>query len=529
MSIRVCRLGQVVIAVGLVVIGVVGPVSRGDEFIDRANGLYAGVPLQRRSDAVLLPVLARMDAPPPEVSSAERAWLLPATSPAFASAAAWAQSQPQRDVLDALDRITREEDPIHAMVFAQPYGAEAVATGSDGMALIRAGLYTDLGDPPLLAGARFLYLEALDRLGMLVHVEATRQAAEGRYDAALDLLMDWVFFGRQMAERAFFQEARWGWRTMATAAERIRDLAYQDFRSPRRQMPAETIAVTLQRLRPEGYVNFDRVALPRGERIAAEQVIARVFVPRRGPDPALFAPTMARLSSTRRPLRLFSEAARWEAIIPFHANQFETQDMLAAVYGDFETRWPLDPFDPLMRMVPQYERMPRVTFAVVAAVVPDMMELFNDRQITRTQLVGTRCALGLVGFHLRNRNWPPSIASIRPAWVREIEADPYNPDRARGKQPPLEYFVPVRDTPQNPRGDPVPHEINVVTRNGRYNFQVAVGPDQFVLYSVGPDGSKDWARNVSAEPQRGAIGDLLIWPPVMSLLRQRLIETGEIR
>jgi len=64
---------------------------------------------------------------------------------------------------------------------------------------------------------------------------------------------------------------------------------------------------------------------------------------------------------------------------------------------------------------------------------------------------------------------------------------------------------------------------------GDQNFQVKVGSDQFVLYSVGPNGAKDWARDVSGEPAKGAIGDLLIWPPITSLLRQRQVETGVLK
>src|SRR5690606_30185508 len=99
---------------------------------------------------------------------------------------------------------------------------------------------------------------------------------------------------------------------------------------------------------------------------------------------------------------------------------------------------------------------------------------------------------------------------------------------ANRKEPPLEYFVPIRDQTFGPREEPGPYEINVVTTAGQ-NFQVRIGQDQFVLYSVGPNGIKDYARNVSGEPARGQVGDLLLWPPVTSLIRQRLIETGALR
>ena len=90
------------------------------------------------------------------------------------------------------------------------------------------------------------------------------------------------------------------------------------------------------------------------------------------------------------------------------------------------------------------------------------------------------------------------------------------------------YFVPIRDQRFGEREDPRPHEVNVVTGRAG-NFKVRIGQDQFILYSVGPDGRKDWARDVSGEPPRGAFGDLLIWPPVTSLVRMHLQETGQIK
>ena len=113
--------------------------------------------------------------------------------------------------------------------------------------------------------------------------------------------------------------------------------------------------------------------------------------------------------------------------------------------------------------------------------------------------------------------------------MKTIEADPYNSDRARGKVPPLEYFVPIRDQTFGTREDPKPHEMNVIPRGGGLNFQVKIDKDQFIIYSVGPDGAKAWAKDVSGEPERNAVGDLLIWPPITSLMRQRLEEMGQLK
>lgn len=506
------------------------PAARADEFTDRANNLYSSISNAKRSDLVVLPVVAKMKPPPAVVGTVEKAMMLPASSASFSAAKEWAAGETQQAVLAALDQVTKEEKLEEAYAFGQPYGSESVASTTDGIVLINAGLYTDLGDQAMLAAARHLYLQGLDQVACLVHVEATRQAAEGNFDKALDVLIDWLFFSRQIADRAFFREARWGWRSMIASADRIRDVVYTDFRGAHK-ITNDQIAAVLERIRADGYISVDKINVPVGDYFGGDQVIAKVFIPKGRPNDAVFGSTMARLAATQRPLRLFAEAARWNEVAAKHGDWFDTTKEITGIRGDLRMRWPLEATDQRLRYTSDYEKMSKTKYAVLAALIPDASVLFNDRQILRTQLVGTRISLGIMAFQNKNKNWPPDISSIRPLWVKVIEADPFNLDRGQTKVPPLEYFVPIRDTKNSndPRVEPRPHEINVVTRGGQYNFKAKVGQDQFVLYSVGPDHSKDWAKNVSGEPPDKAVGDLLLWPPVTSLLRQRLVETGELK
>jgi hypothetical protein len=105
--------------------------------------------------------------------------------------------------------------------------------------------------------------------------------------------------------------------------------------------------------------------------------------------------------------------------------------------------------------------MDKDEYAVLAAVIPDMSDLFTTRQVLRAEAVGSRCSLGTLAFTYTAKNFPPQIESIRPRFARTIEADPFNPDRARGKQPPLQYFVPIRDEVFPSGTEPHPHETNV--------------------------------------------------------------------
>jgi hypothetical protein len=495
--------------------------ARADEYLDRVNEIYARVRAQDRSDTVLLPLVGKMDAPPASVNSLGKAILMPHGGSGWSAAQEWSQKPAQREVLEALAKVTRSQ----SMAFAQPYGADAVATGSEGIALVQAGLYTDLGDPPMLAAARFLYLPAVENVGILANVEATKLAAEGQVGEAVAVMTNWLWFSRQMADREMYQEARWGMRSMISALERIRDLAYRDFRSGSPKLTVEQITAALNRLKTDdGYLMGDRLVFPEGNYHAAMQAVAMTFHERDGTN-ASFGQTMARLATTQRPLRLFSEAARWDEAAETHSGWSATRGQIDRVYDDWRARWPLAPFDRLNSRIPDYQRTSPNSFALVTTVIPDMGVLFNDRQVLRTQLIGTRNSLAILAFWMQNKSFPPAITSVRPRYLQTIEPDPFNPDRAGY---PLQYFVPIRDQAGADRPLGAGHTINVISP-GAPNFQVTLRDDQFVLYSVGPNQIKEWARDVSGEPAQGAIGDLLLWPPVTSLLRQHLTESGQLR
>lgn len=504
------------------------PAVRADDYINRANSAYRNIRPDRRSDQILLPAILKMQPPPASAAEPSRAILLPAGSEGWSAAEQWAMAEPQRAVLAALQAVSKEDDPGNAFGFAQPYGADAVAAIPGGVDMIKANLYTDLGDPPMLAAARYLYLPALDNVACLVHVEATRLAAAGQANDAIGVLINWLFFARQMADRTMVAESHWGMQAMIIALDRVRDVAYVDSRAPKHSLNGEQIQTVIDRLRPEGgFMRVERINFPTGNRVAIEQVIAATFTPKSGPN-ATFGQTMARLASTDRPLRLFAEAARWDKIASGHANATDTLSELNTVYNDYVARWAWDPWDTRNSLTTDYEKMDQAQYAVITALMPDMGELFNDRQVLRTQLVGTKSALGVLAFSYDAKNFPPTLAALRPRYVKTLEADPFNFDRVNGKKPPLEYFVPIRDQTFAAGEDPHPHEMNILTRGGD-NFQVHLGNDQFVLYSVGPNGVKDQAKTVYGYPEKDADGDLLIWPPVISLIRQRLVEAGTLK
>lgn len=501
-----------------------------DDAVDRVNGYYADIRPADRSDLVLLPLLAKMADLPPGVTTPKQARLIPAGSRQWDAISAWAQADEQQAVIKALDRITQEENYRRAMAFGQPYGAEGVP-----VELIRDELYTELGDPPMLAGARHLYMPALDRAACLAHVEATRLAAEGRPADAIDLLIDWCFFARQMADREYFAEMSWGIRHMSMALERMRDIAYLDARSGSPKLTSADLIGFIHRLdEDKGYIGVERMTFPRANQVAAEQLVARTIDRNGGPNDR-FASTLARLASNERPLRLFSEAASWQAVAAMHAGWKETNEMLERVFNDWASRWTIDPFDERMKQTFAYEGLNKTRFGIlkiafetpIDGVDTDMGVLFKERTILRTEAVGTRTALGLQAFALDQHNFPPRLQSIRPRYIKRIEADPFNSARTYGAEPPMEYFVPIRDEHKPSEGGVRPHTINVITED-RSNLRIDLFDDVFVLYSRGSDDAKGWAKLIQNTPDYAPGADYLIWPPLVSLHREHLIEQGRL-
>jgi hypothetical protein len=487
-------------------------------FVKNANRAYEVYPASRRSDMVLLPVLAAMTAPPARVAYLEDASLLPATSVDFPAAAEWAQAPAQRAALEALDQVTRETDWTKAYAFAQPYGADAVEP-----AMVRAGQYSEVGDPPMLAAVQHLFLPRLDRLACLVNVEATRRAAAGEVAQACDVLVDWVFFGRQMADRVMGREAAWGLRAMNQGLERLRDVVYLDMTAGRR-LTAQDLRALLERLAETGYTDVGRIGFPPGDRIAAEQVLARVY-PGHTVDEAVFAPTMARLGSAAHPLRLFSEWSRWRTAAAAQSDAPTARRLLTGLFDDWRARWQAGWYDLRQNVTPAYTLLPKESNAAIAQSVPDLGELIELRQIARTELVGTRTTLALIGHLYTHGSMATQLSVVRPQWLPTIESDPFNPERLSGPKAWMNYLVPMRDTPKNSRGEPVPYEVSVVTNDPTKPVNRRLTDETFMVLSMGANGKFEYGiLNQNTAKRLDTPADYLIFPPVVSLQRQVLVD-----
>jgi len=491
------------------------PAARGDEFVDKANALIGKVPEARRSDLVLLPVIAKMDPPPEAFKGNNNAFLYDDTSPGWASYVEWANKPAQRAVLDALAKVTANNTYQTRMVFGLPYGVEGVAPE-----LVMDGMYIELGDPPTLAAAKFEYIERLGGALDLIPVEANRLYAEGKPADALKVLINGVYFARQLAERESALEKAGGMYGMCVMLEMMRDVVYRDSRSGSPKLTPDALRDAIKAIGERDLLSIERITYPNYDRIGAEQLASKIFLPNGKVNPATFAATMSRISAGTRPLRLFSEAGLWERAASRHKGAAETRAAVQNVANDFAKRWSLDHFDPYMTRPTDLSGTTFRDLSSVRGLFKNFPVLFELRQRLRAEAAGTRMALGVQAFALRNKAFPPDLSAIRPAFVTEIEIDPYLASKKR-----LSFFVPVRDT----ASDGSAHEIRVFQVPEYPNFSVKIGQDQFIIYAAGADLSADWVHDATQANPEYKAGDMLLWPPRFSLVRQYLTEQGLLK
>ncbi|QOI99099.1 MAG: hypothetical protein HRU70_00775 [Phycisphaeraceae bacterium] len=489
-----------------------------DRFLDVINKRPSEVANDKRSEVILLPALAAMTAPPEPVNDLDAIVLLDtATGSRWQRLDAWAAAPQQRAALEALARATRPFPKNElGMAFALPYGQ--VSGARDAM---RLDLHADLGEDPTIAAARPLYLPRLRWLVALAHIEATRLNADAKPAEAFDVLINAMNLGRQMADRELSQEVRFGLESMAQSLHRIRDIAYTDSKSAKALTPEQILAV-MERLDEERLLT-DRIRFPVGDRAAIEQLIARVYGSRDVPDAKRVAPVLARLGSTQRPLTLFQESARWEQAAASLAGRNEMAAQLAEVYGDWEGKWRVSQFDRLMQTPWSYARVKGNDRFAIVGMLPDLSELFDLRMTVRVESVGTRTALGLHGYTIVNRSFPPTVTSARPRWFSEKEGDPFNPDKRdlRGVVA-LRYLRPETDT----MGRPL--EMNILTHSG-FNFVRTLFKEDMLIYSVGSDNQDNRAAAIQNTASRVAGADYLIWPPLYAMVRQHLKDSGQLK
>lgn len=422
--------------------------------VEKASAAVAVTPGTEDLAPVLFPALLKMTPAPGPVADVDAAMLLSSKSPGWKAASDWAAAPEQQEALKALATVT---DPKKKFLLAIPYGTQGLDAE-----WVKAGLCVELPPSGLLQGARYRYRPALNRLVMLVNIEATRKGIDGKVDQALSLCNQWLRLARIVAEREGVRERRWGMDNMILAAERMRDIVHT-FREKATQEQLRYAADDLD----ERLIQVGRIRMPLLERLAAEQLAERVIVEKGQVDVAKFASTMARLSADDRPLNLFGQAAWYRELAAGHAGWFDTRDQINKVFGGWINRWNFENLHHELLQIPSdYAKMDKARFALVELTANELEGLEQLRLDVLTALAGTRVSLGAVGYERKNRVWPPNVSAVAPIYVRTLDPDPFGYDKRFKNLNPFFYKVPIRDDVRREREEPKPHEMTVGVGRG---------------------------------------------------------------
>lgn len=423
------------------------------------------VPGTRDAAEVLFPAVANMSKPPARPTTLRQVSLLTSKSREWPEWEAWAKAEPQQEALAALKTIT---DPKSRYLVGLRFGRSEAKPE-----WVSAGLYVDIGDPPLiaLAPSGMHYLDRLDLLMMLCTAEAERLATEKKPSECAAVLINWLRFARMIADRPFAIEKGWAIAQANAALERLGDIAC----SHPGLFDEKTVQETNRELDPRALAS-ERIRFPIGERLALRQLVLLTIEERGGPKPDAFGPTMGRLTMDRNnPFDLFPHSAHWDEIGRQHAGWFDVREQIDKVLNDWQKRWDLNNiFDPLMQTPTDYSRMDRLKFAMIAQVVDGMQDLFSYRTQVVTTLGGTRSALAVVGFRAAQGQWPPNLVAVQPRFVQTLDNDPWYFERERQVRANYRFFVPMRDQPLGPRELPKPHRMVV---NLDSSVDAAIAPE----------------------------------------------------
>lgn len=461
----------------------------GASWLNKANDTTKATPGTESADALLFGPLSAVETAPAGAGSIDAASLLGPKSPDWARAKAWTEGAAQ---VKALEALTAATDTKKKYLITLPYGSAGVDA-----AWVKAGIVVELPKDSMLAGARYRYLGALERLFALASVDATRLAESGKGDKALTRCVEWVRLAKMVAERESVTERVWAMRQMILATERMRDIAYA-FRDA---MSPEVCRNASDEL-DERLVQVRRLSIPSVERFAAEQLIEATIAEKGAVNPGKFAATMARLKAGERSLSNFGAAAWYRELAAGHAGWFDTKDQLAKVYGGWTNRWAIQNLhDDLLQIPSDYAKMDKAKFALIDAATRDIEQMQALRLELMTSLAGTRVSLGVVGYERKEKRWPPNVSAIAPNYVRALDPDPYGYDKRFKNLNAFKFKVPIRDDPKREREEPKPHEMTVGVGDAKPgSVPISTGREGFTSANFGLGGSARALSSLKFDP-----------------------------
>jgi hypothetical protein len=392
----------------------------------------------------------------------------------------WAEANPH--IAEAILKSERR------LEIGLPYGRDNVKS-----AYQRAGLYADIGSDGSLLTIRFPYLSAFDRIAAYATAESYRLMEGGSVQEAIDLAVATTFVLRQLCNREFVDEKKYGILLLTDSLENMRDMFYK-YRDRITAEQFTRLAVNeIPFLRPDR----NRLFLPEGDRTVAEAILKQVFDSRGTADPYKFPQVFGELQSRGEPLTRFGAARRWGMIAEVHGSLDASLERLKLIYDDWWRRWRVQEYDPILAVPTQFSRVNPIRYAAVIYTIRDIADLFDARRELVLAVNGTAYAAGLCAYYRDFGTFPSDAGRLYGRSLRRgTDVDPFdqNYDHLR--------FLSVNSR----RAIDVP------------GARVWVDAGHSIVYSVGQNHSDGLGRTHTRD---GSDGDIVVWPPIKAMLREQ--------
>ncbi len=405
----------------------------------------------------------------------------------------WAESNPH--VAEAIHASRNK------VMFGLPYGEARVDQKYRSENLVaRIGVDGDLRE------TEFPYLDAMDTILAYSTAETYRLLEADLSERAVDLMLSTSYVFYQLLDRRFYDEMIRSTKMMNDYMQVMRDVMYvyrdvipMEFL---RRYPYEEGASGNQSFK-QGiagdlpFLRIDLLQMPDGERVLAEAIIHDVFGESESPDPEKFVEIFSAIQAEELPLTRFGAARRWRMISLIHSSKTATLEHLQLVFDDWQRRWDIRDYQPLLDLPTQYARTNAIRYAAVIAAMRDIEALFDSRRQLRASVNATAISAGFNAYRKQfNDTYPDDIKKTYAQFIlKRIDQDAY--DRDEGV-----FGFKFSRTP-----------IKILTNN--YGFVEVRGP---ILWSKGRDHQ---SQNAVEHRDDGTAGDIVYWPPLRALAREQ--------
>ncbi|MBG85132.1 MAG: hypothetical protein CMJ40_11385 [Phycisphaerae bacterium] len=401
---------------------------------------------------------------------------------------AWAAANPGmgKAILAASDKV----------IIGLPYGLDQVPASYAGMKL-----YVDVKIEGSKRSLDFGYFDAIDAIQAYATAEAYRLFESGDVDGALKLIAANNFVLRMFCDREFLKEKTFFISLLDKTLSNMRDYfwRYQDKISVEQY---RVIAMDeLPYLRPDR----ERLLIPEGDRILAQAMITEVYDGNTGDvNTEDFTRMFTLIQSEDEPLTRLGAARRWREIATRHGGLEGSQDRLTLIYDDWWRRWRLRDHGELLSIESEFDKANAMRYAGVLISIDDIKSLFSIRNNLRVAVYGTAMSAGLCGFKIDTGFYPNSVdnrvSGLYGTYVRRtIDKDPYHYQ---------DYLFDLDSFRYRLLKERTALDVGI----DRVWLKAGMG----LLYSIGEDMEDGVGETHAADD---SMADLVIWPPVKSLLR----------